>query len=221
MYTTGYDLTRDRETESAALLSRVCFLTIAAVICTALGSSVLWVFPSTGLWMVGLIGSFAMLFVCNAVARKFPINLACLAAFAFLEGLAITPILMRYAKLDNGPLVIIQAAALSVIIFAMVGTLGYTSTKSYAHWLPWMLGGLFALILVGLLFWFVTASPAMYWLYSAGGTLLFIGFVFVDFNRIRHKFGADDYIPATMEVYLDLINLFLFILRLLGGSRRN
>ena len=55
----------------------------------------------------------------------------------------------------------------------------------------------------------------------AGGTILFTGFVFVDFTRIRHNFGADDYIPATMEVYLDLINLFLFILRLLGGSRRN
>lgn len=220
MYTTGYDAIQER-TAGATLLSRVCFLTIAAVACTALGASVLWVFPNPALWMTGLIGSFIMLFVCGAVARRFPVNLVCLGLFAFLEGLAITPILMRYARLENGPLIIVQAAALSVIIFAMVGTLGYTSTKSYAHWLPWMLGALFALIAVGLIFWFVTASPAMYWLYSAAGALLFIGFVFVDFNRIRHKFGPEDYIPATMEVYLDLINLFLFILRLLGGSRRN
>lgn len=220
MYTTGYDQFQER-TAGATLLSRVCFLTIAAVACTAMGAGVIWLNPAPVLWLVGIIGSLVMLFVCNAVARKFPVNLVCLAAFAFLEGMAIAPILMRYARLENGPLVIIQAAALSVTIFALVGTLGYTSTKSYASWLPWLMGGLFALIIVGLIFWFVAASPAMYWLYSAGGALLFIGFVFVDFNRIRHNFGPDDYIPATMEVYLDLINLFLFILRLLGGSRRD
>jgi FtsH-binding integral membrane protein len=220
MYNYGYGATQDRASESGVLLYRVCFLTIAAVICTALGASVLWAYPNPGLWIVGLIGSFAMLFVCQAVRRTYPANLLCLAVFAFLEGIAITPLLMRYARID-GPLVVVQAAALSVIIFLAVGTLGYTSQRSYAHWIPWMLGGLFALIGVGLLFWFFTASPAMYWLYAAGGTVLFTAFVFVDFTRIRHNFGADDYIPATMEVYLDLINLFLFILRLLGGSRRN
>jgi FtsH-binding integral membrane protein len=204
--------------ESAVLLSRVSFLTIYAVVFTAIGSTVLWLAPSPILALVGIVGALIMLFVCQAVARKYPLNLLALAVFAFLEGMAIAPILMKYANL-NGPLVIVQAATLSVVVFAMVGTLGYTSTRSYANWLPWLMGGLFALIIVGIVFWFVTASPAMHWIYSVGGALLFVAFTFVDFTRIRHDYMADDYIPATIAVYLDLLNLFLFILRLLGGRR--
>jgi len=208
---------RDRS-ESAILLSRVSFLTIYAVLFTALGSAVLWAVPNMALALVGIVGALIMLFVCQAVARKYPLNLAALALFAFLEGLAIAPILMRYVS-QQGPLIVVQAAALSVLIFAMVGTLGYTSARSYANWLPWLMGGLFALILVAILFWFITASPQMYWMYSVGGCLLFVAFTFVDFTRIRHDFEADDYIPATIAIYLDLLNLFLFILRLLGGRR--
>lgn len=219
MYSQDYVRTQDR-LESATLLSRVCFLTIGAVMCTALGAGIFWMMPSMGLWLVGIIGSLIMLFVCNAVSHRFPLNLACLAVFATLEGIAITPLLIRYARID-GPLVIVQAAALSVVIFAMVGTLGYTSQKSYAHWVPWLIGALFAMIIVSLIFMFVAASPAMYWLYSAAGAVLFTVFIFVDFTRIRHDYGADEYIPATIHVYLDLINLFLFILRLLGGRSRD
>lgn len=219
MYSHDYVQVQDR-IESATLLSRVCFLTIAAVLCTALGAALFSAMPSSGLWLGGIIGSFVMLFVCNAVSHRFPLNLACLGIFALLEGVAITPLLIRYAQID-GPLVVIQAAALSVVIFAMVGTLGYTSTKSYAHWIPWLIGALFVLIIASLVFMFVTVTPGMYWLYSAGGAVLFTVFIFVDFTRIRHDYGADDYIPATISVYLDLINLFLFILRLLGGRSRD
>jgi FtsH-binding integral membrane protein len=219
MYDRDFTPVQERASDSAILLYRVCFLTVAAVACTALGAAVMWNVTSMGIWIAAVIGTFAMLFVCNAVARRMPLNLVCLAIFAFLEGMTLAPILVRYASLPSGPLVIVQAAVLSIVIFAMVGTLGYTSTRSYAHWMPWLMGGLFALIFAGILMWFITASPAMSWLYSVGGCVLFVAFIFVDFNRIRHNFGSEDYIPATMEVYLDLINLFLFLLRLL--SRRD
>jgi FtsH-binding integral membrane protein len=212
-----YSTVRDRATESALLLSRVSFLTIAAVICTALGAAITWAYPNPIVSIGALIGGFIMIFVCNRVAHNFPINLVALAVFAGLEGLFLGPVLMVYAKI-NGPLIIVQAATISVVIFAMVGTLGYTSARSYAHWLPWLLGGLFVLILGGIVLMFVQSSGG-YWLYSVGGALLFVAFTFVDFTRIRHDYSAEDYIPATLAVYLDLINLFLFILRLL--SRRD
>ena len=170
-------------------------------------------------FLVAVVGSFIMLFVCRAVANRFPVNLAALSVFGFLEGMVMGPALMVYAHV-NGPVVIAEAALLAVAIFAMVGTLGYTSTKSYAHWLPWLIGGLFILIIGGILLMFVS-SAAGNWLYSVAGALLFIAFTFVDFTRIRNDYGPNDYIVATMQVYLDLINLFWFVLRLLGGGRRN
>ena len=56
-------------------------------------------------------------------------------------------------------------------------------------------------------------------LYSWIGTLLFCGFIVIDTQMIIHKLGYDDYIIASIELYLDIINLFLFILRILGGGR--
>ena len=205
--------------EGPLLLSRVCFLTICAVLFTMVGAALTWS-VDLGIWrLVGFVGTLVMLFVCKAVARRFPLNLAALALFALMEGALIGPIVSMYAKL-NGPLIVAQAATISVALFAMVGTLGYTSTRSYAHWVPWLMGGLFLLIIGAIVMWFVTTSPMIHWLYSVGGAVLFTVFIFVDFTRIRHNYSAQDYIQATIEVYLDLINLFLFVLRLLGGSRR-
>ncbi len=203
--------------EAPLLLSRVCFLTIFAVLLTAGGAALTWTVDA-GLWrLVGFVGSLVMLFVCRAVAHKFPLNIAALAVFALMEGALIGPIVSMYAKL-NGPMIVVQAAMLSVAIFAMVGTLGYTSARSYANWVPWLTGALFLLIIASIILWFVTSAMAN-WIFSVAGAVLFTAFIFVDFTRIRHNYSAEDYIQATIEVYLDLINLFLFVLRLIGGRR--
>ncbi len=205
--------------DSSLLLTRVCMLTMGALLMTMLGAAISWSAPAgVSLWL--WIGALGMLFVCRAVRNNFPINLLALGGFALLEGLALGPLLAVYAKVD-GPGVILQASLLSMAVFAMVGALGYSSSRSYAHWIPWLLGGLFVLIIVGIGFWFVSSGPVMSWAYAAAGAVLFTVFVFVDFTRIRHDFGSDDYVMATIEVYLDLLNLFLFILRLLSGGRRN
>jgi FtsH-binding integral membrane protein len=39
--------------------------------------------------------------------------------------------------------------------------------------------------------------------------------------RLRNVYGPDDYVPAAIAIYLDLLNMFLFIMRLLGGGRRS
>lgn len=217
MFERDYTASRTRAQDSGLLLARVSFLTVGAVICTAIGAQVSAAQPV--LMLPALVGMFVMLFVCRAVAEKFPWNIAALAVFAGLEGMVMGPALVRYAAV-NGPGIIVQAAALTVVIFGVVGLLGYTSTRSYAHWLPWMLGALLLLLVGGIVLWFVS-SPMMSWLYAAGGAALFIAFTFADFTRIRHEYGPDDYAHATLEIYLDLINLFWFILRLLGGRGRN
>jgi len=53
--------------------------------------------------------------------------------------------------------------------------------------------------------------------------LVFSGLLVFDTWRLlrTNQFGADDYVPAAVNIYLDLLNLFLAIVRLLGGGRRN
>ena len=209
--------TRD---EGALLLSRVSFLTLGMLICTAMGAGLFWVLPIRGLFLPAVILTFVMIFVCRAVSHNYPWNLLALAVFAGLEGMVISPLLMYYAHLPGGPMIVIQAAMLASVVFGVVGLLGYTSTKSFAGWLPALMIGLIALIIGGLVLSFVSSGFGE-WVWAAAGTVLFVAITFVDFTRIRHDYSADDYAMATIQIYLDLINLFMFILRLLGGGRRN
>ena len=53
------------------------------------------------------------------------------------------------------------------------------------------------------------------------GTILFSGFIIYDTNNIMRYMGVDDYIIASIELYLDVINLFLCILTIFGGGQSN
>eukprot|EP00962_Isochrysis_galbana_P039590 scaffold14217_cov120-Isochrysis_galbana.AAC.4 len=48
--------------------------------------------------------------------------------------------------------------------------------------------------------------------------LIFVGFVIYDTHMIMKYFGVDDFVIAAIELYLDVINLFLFLLQFLAGS---
>jgi FtsH-binding integral membrane protein len=59
-------------------------------------------------------------------------------------------------------------------------------------------------------------------LWIAGGTVLvFSGLLVFDTWRLRNVYGPEDYVIAAVAIYLDLLNMFLAILRILGGGRRS
>ena len=59
-------------------------------------------------------------------------------------------------------------------------------------------------------------------IFSVGGALLFSGYILYDTSVIMHHMGPDDYVMAAISLYLDIINLFLYLLEILrmlqGGS---
>ena len=78
---------------------------------------------------------------------------------------------------------------------------------------------LIVMIIGGLLNVFLFKSPAFSFLYSAAGVLIFSGFIIYDTFNIMNRYPTDEYIAATLSLYLDILNLFLMLLHLLGGSR--
>lgn len=62
-------------------------------------------------------------------------------------------------------------------------------------------------------------SEAVELLMAAGGSILFSLFIIFDTHMIMHKVSPEDYIHASVNLYLDIINLFLHILRLIGDRR--
>jgi FtsH-binding integral membrane protein len=68
---------------------------------------------------------------------------------------------------------------------------------------------------------FVASAAASLWI-SAVGVLVFAGLLVFDTWRLLRSgtFGQDDYVIAAVQIYLDLLNMFLFILSLLGNRSR-
>ena len=64
---------------------------------------------------------------------------------------------------------------------------------------------------------FVPFSSTMSLIYAIGGTLLFSGYVVYDTYLINCRLSPDEYIMGAISLYLDFINLFLNILRLLNN----
>lgn len=79
--------------------------------------------------------------------------------------------------------------------------------------------GLWCLILGGLMQIFIQ-STTMELIISIGGALLFCLFIIFDTQLIMHTLSPEEYILATINLYLDIINLFLHILRALAISRQ-
>jgi FtsH-binding integral membrane protein len=59
-------------------------------------------------------------------------------------------------------------------------------------------------------------------IFSMFGAVLFSGYILYDTSNIMHHMGPDDYILAAVSLYLDIINLFLYLLEILrmlqGGN---
>jgi len=81
--------------------------------------------------------------------------------------------------------------------------------------------GLVVLFITMLLNMFFRSVTAALWL-SAAGVFVFGGLLVFDTWRLLRSgtYGEEDYVAAAVQIYLDLLNMFLFIVSLLGGRRR-
>jgi FtsH-binding integral membrane protein len=62
------------------------------------------------------------------------------------------------------------------------------------------------------------AIPGGHIIYSLAGLVIFGGFTFLDFNRLRRA-NTQSAVPIAAGIFLDVFNIFLFRLRLFGGGR--
>ena len=81
--------------------------------------------------------------------------------------------------------------------------------------------GLVVLFVALIINMFVASAAAGLWL-SVIGVLIFSGLLVFDTWRLLRSgaYGQDDYVMTAVAIYLDLLNMFIFILSLLGGGRR-
>lgn len=169
-------------------------------------------------WKFALLGWFLVSLVAQWVSRVPVLNYVGLFGFTFLTGVVFAPLLALYESVAPG--VVGQAGFLTLVIFGSLTGYAFVSKKDFSYLGGMLCMGLIALILGGLANLFFFHSSAMAY-FSAWITLmLFGGFVLYDTSKIMYRYDENAYCTAAIALFLDFLNIFLALLRILGGSRR-
>lgn len=139
--------------------------------------------------------------------------------YAAMMGLSLSSIFMIYTGAS-----IVQTFFVTAASFGALSLYGYTTKRDLSAMGSFLIMGLFGLIIASLVNLFL-ASSAMEFAISVIGVLIFAGLTAWDTQRIKESYyeaDADDVagrkaIMGALQLYLDFINLFLFLLRFLGN----
>ncbi|MEP7383409.1 MAG: Bax inhibitor-1/YccA family protein [Gemmatimonadota bacterium] len=207
--------------ERATLVRRTYLLVFASVLVTIAGAAFGMTQPGIMQSVIEhpfitMICMFAPLMLAMKFRDAFPANLGLVFLFTFVEGLAISPIIYLYGRNDPG--LIGQAGLLTGSAFGVLTLYAFASRRDFSAMGAFFTVGLWVLIATSLLNLFFQNQTASLWL-SGATVLVFSGLLVFDTWRLRNVYGPDDYVLAAVAIYLDLLNMFLAILHLLGGRR--
>ncbi len=136
-----------------------------------------------------------------------------LLGFTFLMGIMLGPILQVSLGFRNGGALIATAAAGTSIIFLTLAGIATVTKKDFGFMGKFLFVGVI-LLLVAMLANLFLQIPALSLTISAIAVMVFSAYILYDISRIVTG-GEDNYIVATLSIYLDIYNLFVHLLNLL------
>lgn len=190
------------------------FVAFIGAVITMKTSFAITVYQNYFMFTILEFGSLIGLFFLR---KKEPINQILLFTFTFLSGVSLGPMLAAYGISGNFDLVI-QAFALTAIAFGGLTAYAWTTKKDFSYLGGFLWIGIFLLIgamVVNLFFHSMIGNTVI----SMGGVILFSMFILYDTQNIMKRYSEDEYIMGAIDLFLDFLNLFLFILSLLSNDR--
>ena len=160
--------------------------------------------------------TLGILFALHCYKTQHPTNLYLLFGFTLMESFILGVVCAAYESAGYGFL-ILQAAGITATIFLSLTAFTFYSRYDFGFLRMYLFAGLVGLLVFGLfcaLFGFRTP-----YLYSLFGAMLFCGYIVFDTWQLSKKYAYDEYVPAAIDLYLDIVNLFLYVLDLLGRRR--
>ena len=187
---------------------------------TQLGSTI---YMSPLKWVI-MFAPLAFVFGLSASINRLSAATAQLVFYAFAAtmGLSLSSIFLVYTGYS-----IIQIFLITAIAFASLSLYGYTTKRDLSAMGSFLIMGVVGLIVASIVnIWL--ASPAMMFAISAIGVLIFAGLTAHDTQKIKSIYlqmagtGQDEMIGkaaimGALSLYLDFINMFLFMLQLFGN----
>jgi FtsH-binding integral membrane protein len=207
--------------ERATLVRRTYSLVLVSILVTMVGASFGLNQPNLMAAVaqhpfIAFFASLAPLLLATRRKTDFPFNIGLVLLFNLMIGVIISPALYLYGRTQPG--LIGQAAVLTIGAFGILTIYAFVSRRDFSAWGSFLMVGLWVLIGTSLLSLFFQNSAIQLWLASVT-VLLFSGLLVFDTWRLRNFYGPDEYVGAAVQIYLDLLNIFMAVLRVLGNRR--
>ncbi|SRR5581483_4054914 len=171
--------------------------------------------------IIGILAFFGSIWFASSSANNPSRAVPTLSIATFISGLFVAPTLYAIAHgyirgMSTGT--IYDALFLSGSIFAGLTLYSFVSKKDFSYMGASLTIGLFMLLGIMLVNIFVRSTTLDLGL-SIVGVIIFSGFILVDTSRILRRAHEVPPTLAALSLYLDFLNLFLMLLRILGGGR--
>lgn len=147
-------------------------------------------------------------------------GVAVLLGFTFFMGLMLSRMIGHILGFGNGAALIMIAFGGTASIMAVMATVATVSKRDFSGMGRWLFAGLMVLILASVANIFLHL-PALYLVVSVLAIGIFSAYILHDVQQVLRG-GETNYITATLNIYLDVYNIFVNLLSLLGifgGSR--
>ncbi|KAI9473464.1 MAG: inhibitor of apoptosis-promoting Bax1-domain-containing protein [Benjaminiella poitrasii] len=175
-----------------------------------------WVQSNQWILIVSMLGTLGVLFALFWKARSYPLNYGLLAIFTLLEAHAVGTIVTFYNQK-----IVLQALIITLGVFIGLTIFTLQSKWDFTGLGPFLYAGIWILLIAGLVQIFFPFSKGIQLAFAVGGVIIFSGYILFDTYLIFNKYSAEDYIIASVSLYLDVINLFLRILEILDLASRD
>lgn len=169
-------------------------------------------YPSILLWF--LCASIGLLIGMHIKRHESPINLILFMSFTVVESAAI-----GFTVVHFDVFTVLNALMITTVVVIALTLYTLQSKHDYSSWGA-CLGTCLLALCVGGFANLVMGSQLMEFGLAIGGAILFSLLLIFDTHLIMHRFSAEEYVPAALTLYLDVINLFLHILRILQAAKQ-
>ncbi len=206
--------TQDSAQRQGTLAGQVFGLLGFSFVFTAAGAFLAPRFPSVTPF-AGIAG-LVILLVLGFVRGLAPtLRLGLFYLFSVLQGFVLSTVLRGYVAAGQGDIVVL-AAAVTAGTLAVLGGYGWTTKRELSGLGGYLFIGLIGVLIAGIVNIFVRAP--LFSVVVAGATaIVFSGYTAVHFQQLRRNQGEP--IGLALAIYLDILNLFWAILRLLSYAQ--
>jgi uncharacterized protein len=202
-------------------------LVVTAIVAAWISSNTLLVYQLVGspLFWILLIGELVMVFGLTLLIRRMSATVATLVFFVYaaLNGVTLSLIFLVYTDASITSTFLVTAAT-----FGAMSIYGYFTKRDLTVFRSFLIMGLIGFVIASIINLFLN-STTVYWIITYIGILIFVGLTAYDTQKLK-RLASGGFASGEMErkasilgaltLYLDFINLFLLLLRVLGARRR-